>query len=58
MSEHTKNNLPPEPEKPLKDDCCGGGSCCPCVWDAYFEKLDEWKDKVKMLEKERENTNQ
>lgn len=55
MSEHTKSNLPPEPEKPLKDDCCGGGSCCPCVWDAYFEKLDEWKEKVK--KREQENTN-
>ena len=55
MSEHTKSNLPPEPEKPLKDDCCGGGSCCPCVWDAYFEKLDEWKEKVKKREQENIN---
>ena len=33
-----------EPEKPLRDDCCGGGSCCPCVWDVYYEKLAKWKE--------------
>lgn len=45
-------NLPEEPEKPLKDDCCGGGSCCPCVWDAYFEKLEQWKAAKKALEQQ------
>lgn len=39
--------LPPEPEKPLRDDCCGGGSCCPCIWDVYYEKLAAWKDAKK-----------
>ncbi|TPV59020.1 hypothetical protein FJ444_08150 [Aestuariibacter sp. GS-14] len=36
--------LPLKPEKPLKSDCCGGGSCCPCVWDVYYEKYREWQD--------------
>ena len=37
-------SLPEEPEKPLRDDCCGGGSCCPCIWDVYYEKLAKWKE--------------
>ena len=44
------NDLPPEPEKPLYSDCCGGGSCCPCVWDYYYEKLAEWREMKKALE--------
>ncbi len=42
--------LPPEPEKPLLDDCCGGGSCCPCVWDVYYEKHAKWREAKKVLE--------
>lgn len=42
--------LPPEPEKPLRDDCCGGGSCCPCIWDVYYEKLAKWREAKKALE--------
>ncbi|GGF80015.1 oxidoreductase-like domain-containing protein [Alteromonas lipolytica] len=38
------HDLPPEPEKPLYSDCCGGGSCCPCVWDDYYEKLAIWRE--------------
>jgi hypothetical protein len=33
-----------KPEKPLPSDCCGGGACCPCVWDDYFEKLRLWQE--------------
>lgn len=32
-----------KPERPANDDCCGGGSCCPCVWDYYFEQLSLWE---------------
>lgn len=32
-----------KPQKPKPDECCGGGSCCPCVWDEYREKLQFWK---------------
>ena len=46
--------LPPEPEKPLRDDCCGGGSCCPCIWDVYFEKLDKWREQVRAI-KQKQN---
>ena len=44
------NQLPPEPEKPLNSDCCGGRACCPCVWDVYFEKLAEWREAKRVLE--------
>ena len=33
-----------KPEKPGLSECCGGGSCCPCVWDVYFEKLHQWQE--------------
>ncbi|WP_454178733.1 oxidoreductase-like domain-containing protein [Pseudoalteromonas sp. MBR-15] len=33
----------PKPQKPAPDECCGGGSCCPCVWDEYREKLRQWQ---------------
>lgn len=32
-----------KPEKPLPSECCGGGACCPCVWDDYFDKLEAWQ---------------
>ncbi|MGJ8483459.1 MULTISPECIES: oxidoreductase-like domain-containing protein [unclassified Pseudoalteromonas] len=32
-----------KPTKPASDECCGGGSCCPCVWDEYKEKLQQWQ---------------
>ncbi|KAI3726531.1 hypothetical protein L1987_66329 [Smallanthus sonchifolius] len=33
--------IPPPPEKPLPEDCCGSG-CVRCVWDVYFEELAEY----------------
>ena len=33
-----------KPDKPAPNECCGGGSCCPCVWDDYFEKLKRWQE--------------
>ena len=45
------DSLPEEPEKPLRDDCCGGGACCPCIWDVYYEKLAKWKEAKRELEK-------
>ncbi|MCD7447502.1 hypothetical protein HAX54_030368 [Datura stramonium] len=32
---------PPPPEKPLPGDCCGSG-CVRCVWDMYYEELEEY----------------
>lgn len=35
-------DLPPEPEKPLDNDCCGA-ACDPCIWDVYYQRLQDWK---------------
>ncbi len=32
-----------KPIEPAANECCGGGSCCPCVWDAYNEQLRRWQ---------------
>ncbi|KAH8503675.1 hypothetical protein H0E87_014808 [Populus deltoides] len=32
---------PPPPEKPEPGDCCGSG-CVRCVWDVYYEELEEY----------------
>ncbi|WP_261626630.1 oxidoreductase-like domain-containing protein [Pseudoalteromonas holothuriae] len=41
MSNSTKNP-PCEPKKPKSDECCAGGSCCPCVWDTYRAQKRQW----------------
>ncbi|XP_057978639.1 uncharacterized protein LOC131165032 [Malania oleifera] len=38
--------LPPPPEKPLPGDCCGSG-CVRCVWDVYYEELEEYDNLLK-----------
>jgi len=32
-----------KPTKPGPGECCGGGSCCPCVIDDYVAKLKLWR---------------
>lgn len=32
-----------KPEPPASNECCGSGSCCPCVWDYYREQLGIWQ---------------
>ncbi len=32
-----------KPEPPESNECCGSGSCCPCVWDYYREQLAIWQ---------------
>jgi len=43
MNKTEKVEVLEKPEKPLPSECCGGGSCCPCVWDDYFDKLEKWQ---------------
>lgn len=43
---------PPPPEKPEPGDCCGSG-CVRCVWDVYYDELDEYNK----LYKSDENSN-
>ena len=48
MKPHEPVSKPQEiiskPQRPSPDECCGGGSCCPCVWDEYREALKQWRD--------------
>ncbi|KAB1204493.1 UPF0651 protein P31B10.02, mitochondrial [Morella rubra] len=43
LEEGSKKELPPPPppEKPLPGDCCGSG-CVRCVWDVYYEELEDY----------------
>ncbi|KAJ3692756.1 hypothetical protein LUZ60_011851 [Juncus effusus] len=36
------------PEKPLAGDCCGSG-CVRCVWDVYYEELEDYNKKLALL---------
>uniref|UniRef100_A0A1J3FGG6 UPF0651 protein P31B10.02, mitochondrial n=1 Tax=Noccaea caerulescens TaxID=107243 RepID=A0A1J3FGG6_NOCCA len=38
-------SLPPPPEKPEPGDCCGNG-CVRCVWDVYYDELEEYNSKL------------
>ncbi|GAU31205.1 hypothetical protein TSUD_210630 [Trifolium subterraneum] len=40
-SEAEKKEIPPPPEKPESGDCCGSG-CVRCVWDIYYDELEEY----------------
>lgn len=43
---------PPPPEKPEPGDCCGSG-CVRCVWDVYYDELEDYNK----LYKSDENSN-
>lgn len=43
--EEEKVVLPPPPEKPLPGDCCGSG-CVRCVWDIYYDELEDYNKLV------------
>lgn len=36
-----------QPEPPGSNECCGSGSCCPCVWDYYREQMALWQQQQK-----------
>ncbi len=40
--------LPPQPERPLANDCCGGG-CADCVFTLYIRDLKIWDRQVKEI---------
>ncbi|KAK1422152.1 hypothetical protein QVD17_25073 [Tagetes erecta] len=46
------SEIPPPPEKPLPGDCCGSG-CVRCVWDVYYEELEDYN---KLLKDESDST--
>lgn len=39
-----------KPEPPASNECCGSGSCCPCVWDYYREQLAIWQQQQAELQ--------
>lgn len=43
-----------KPKKPGLSECCGGGSCCPCVWDVYFAELEKWQTAQKIKQPDAE----
>ncbi|XP_010263851.1 PREDICTED: uncharacterized protein LOC104602013 [Nelumbo nucifera] len=38
--------IPSPPEKPLPGDCCGSG-CVRCVWDVYYEELEDYNNRYR-----------
>ena len=43
IMKNSNKNLLTQPKKPNPDECCGGGSCSPCVWDEYKQALAKWQ---------------
>lgn len=43
--------LPPQPERPLANDCCGGG-CADCVFTLYLRDLRAWEKEVKEIRRQ------
>ncbi|KAF2078520.1 hypothetical protein CYY_000145 [Polysphondylium violaceum] len=37
-----------EPHQPLPPTNCCGSGCANCVWDVYFEEMDEYNKKLKI----------
>ncbi|EOA22499.1 hypothetical protein CARUB_v10003154mg [Capsella rubella] len=48
--EEKEVSLPPPPEKPEPGDCCGSG-CVRCVWDVYYEELEDYNNSISGLTK-------
>ncbi|KAL4484972.1 hypothetical protein ABPG74_020149 [Tetrahymena malaccensis] len=48
LSKNNIKTIPPKPQKPEEpdqDDCCGSG-CQVCVFDRYYQKLEEYEEKL------------
>jgi hypothetical protein len=41
-------DLPPKPELPDPNDCCGSG-CVRCIYDIYEDQLKAWEEAVAQL---------
>lgn len=31
-----------QPTPPGDNECCESG-CCPCVWDTYYDEMNQWR---------------
>ncbi|KAH7283271.1 hypothetical protein KP509_35G069600 [Ceratopteris richardii] len=54
-SDLLRKQLGEPPEKPLPGDCCGSG-CVRCVWDIYFEELDDYNSRKAALNGQRDSS--
>jgi hypothetical protein len=41
-----------EPVAPDSNECCGSGSCCPCVWDYYRAQQKAWQQQTQHQQNE------
>ena len=47
-AEHTPPILPPRPEPPRPEDCCGSG-CVQCIYVLYELELAKWEREVERI---------
>lgn len=47
-----------KPEPPASNECCGSGSCCPCVWDYYRQQLAIWQQLQRVAAKSKDTVEQ
>jgi len=50
-----KTEIPPKPEKPTPEECCGSG-CNPCIYDYYYRELEKWEEKYQPPSKDATQT--
>lgn len=48
MSDSREPGLPPAPEAPDPDACCGSG-CDPCIFDIHEQRLERWRRRCEQL---------
>ena len=42
---------PVAPDEPEPDECCGSG-CVRCVYDIYYERLEQYEEQLREWEEE------
>ena len=42
-----EKTIPPPPQKPDPNECCGSG-CVPCIYDYYYTALEDWQEKYQV----------
>lgn len=48
-----KDDRPVPPERPADSECCQSG-CSPCVFDFYYEELEEYRAALRAWEARQE----
>jgi hypothetical protein len=47
-----------EPVAPESCDCCGSGSCCPCIWDYYRAQQKAWLGQKEQEQQQEQESDQ